>query len=674
VLRRLLPLIVILVIVAPTDLRASGDGPTMPSPGTLNGAVRRSLDQPMYTELITQWKRCLHDYQSRKYPDLLVDLGNLKGLKASTGIRNLTPIARVLLRMALEMAQDPENADMAPKLAGHARTLAPDLPSTYLVSAQLASGAGGEFSLGNTLKAFSGSVTASTHHLPSLLENVSKVAFIWFLLILLAAALFSLSVLLRYSKLLGHDVGHLFPPGATEWQKLTLMLLLLSIPFLLDLGVVILFMVWWVFLWAYMNRNERATAILILILMATWPFAGKLIAAGVTPPDTVESTLARCNHEVCSVEDIHLLEGLRATSSKSSADIDYTLALSAYRAGAFAELSLDDALVYLSGNLQSKQASRRARALVLQGNIYFSKGVKRCAADQGNLAAGAQEFQEADNSFRQAIEAQETVEGLYNRGRVLAYRDQGGDGEQLIAKARDLDTRRILEVEEVSQFAGQQEFLCGENFNHNRELLIPVLPVKGFFTSTVRRQSTKKLLGFHHQLLGPLPLDKFPPIAGGLAVLLIVLGFVLKRFRISSHCVKCGAVSDAKDRPELSQSGICEICLFYRIRGSFVDPKEIWRREKGIEIRLRLKKRIERGVSFLIPGMGQMLRGKPLRGVIFFVVFFLPVFAIFITDPLMGHLPGIDRDVGMPTVQVIAFSLVSLVVYLLTLLDIYSRD
>jgi hypothetical protein len=155
---------------------------------------------------------------------------------------------------------------------------------------------------------------------------------------------------------------------------------------------------------------------------------------------------------------------------------------------------------------------------------------------------------------------------------------------------------------------------------------------------------------------------------------LILIGFGLKRLRSSTHCVKCGAVSDPKDRPELAQSGICETCLFYRIRGSFVDPKEIWRREKGIEIRLRLKKRIERGISFIVPGMGQMLRGKPLRGVIFFVVFFLPVFAIFISDPLLGNLPGIDRDVGMPTVQVIAFSLVSLVVYLLTLLDIYSRD
>lgn len=638
------------------------------------GAFRRSLDQPMYAELLVQWKRCLHDYQSRKYPDLLVDLGNLKSLKANTGIRNLTPIARVLLRMALEMAQDPENADMAPKLAAHARTLGPDLPSTYVVSAQLASGTGGEFSLGNTLKAFSGSVTASSRHLPSLLENVSKIAFIWFLLILLAAALFSFSVLLRYSKLLAHDVGHIFPPGATGWQKLTLTLLLLFIPFLLDLGVVILFLVWWLFLWVYMNRNERASTILLLILMASWPFAGKMIAAGVTPPDTVESTLARCNHEVCTLDDIQRLEALRANSARVGPDIDYTLALNAYRTGAFDDLSLDDALVYLSGNLQSKDPVRRARALILQGNIYFSKGVKRCAADQGNLAAGAQELQEADNSYRQSLETRETVEGLYNRGRVLAYRDQGGDGEQLITKARDLDTRRILEVEEVSQFAGQQEFLCGENFNHNRELLIPVLPVEDFFTATVRRQSTEELLGFHHQLLGPLPLNQIPPIAGGLAVLLIIIGFALKRLRFSSHCVKCEAVSDPKDRPELAQSGICETCLFYRIRGSFVDPKEIWRREKGIEIRLRLKKRIERGVSFLVPGMGQMLRGKPLRGVIFFVVFFLPVFAIFITDPMMGHLPGIDRDVGMPTVQVIAFSLVSLVVYLLTLLDIYSRD
>ncbi|MFH1532727.1 MAG: hypothetical protein ABIK09_18545 [Pseudomonadota bacterium] len=670
--RRILSLVVFSLVLAPSAPRAEEAKPGAPVE-IVDVALRRSLDQPMFTELTTQWKRCLHDYQSRKYADLLVDLGNLKGLKASTGIRNLTPITRVLLRMALEMAEDPENADMAPKLAAHARVLGPDIPSAYVVSAQLSSRSGGEFSLGNTLKAFSGSVIASSRHLPALLDGVSKIAFIWFLLSLLASALFSLSVLVRYSKLLAHDVGHLFPPGATGPQKLILILLLLFIPFLLDLGVVILFMVWWIFLWLYMNRNERAGAILLLVLMASWPFAGKLLSAGVTPPDTVEVTLARCNHEVCSRDDVQHLEELRATE-KGSLDVDYTLAINAYRTGAFDDQYLDDALVYLSGNLQSKNAFRRTRAFVLQGNIYFSKGVARCAADQGNLAAGAQEFQEADNSYRQSLEGRESVEALYNRGRVLFYRDQSGDGDQLIAKARNLDTHRIVEIEEVSQFAGQQEFLCGENFNHNRELLIPVLPVKDLFTATIHKQPTQELLGFHHQLLGPLPLDQMPLIAAVLGVLLILLGLGLRRFQFASHCVKCGAVSDPKDRPELTQSGICEGCLFYRIRGSFVDPKEIWRREKGIELRQRFQRRLERGLSFILPGMGQMLRGKPMRGVIFFGFFFLPVLSIFVSDPLLGNLPGIERDVGMPSVQIIALSLVALVVYLLTLLDIYSRD
>ncbi len=210
--KRLIRIALVILIIAPSTLFAEEAAPAAPEQTTHN-ALRRSLDQPMYAELMTQWKRCLHDYQSRKYPDLLVDLGNLKGLRANTGIKNLTPIARVLLRMALEMAEDPENADMAPKLAAHAQALGPDLPSTYIVSAQLSSGSGGKFSLGDTLKAFSGSVLASSRHLPSLLDNVSKVAFIWFILILIGAALFSLSVLVRYSRLLAHDVGTFSLPG-----------------------------------------------------------------------------------------------------------------------------------------------------------------------------------------------------------------------------------------------------------------------------------------------------------------------------------------------------------------------------------------------------------------------------------------------------------------------------
>ena len=636
-------------------------------------ALRRSLDQPMFNDLVVHWRHCLHDYQARKYADLLVDLGKLKGLKANTGVANLTPLARVLLRMSLEMAEDPENADLAPELTVHAQAMAPDVPCTYLVSAQLSSGTGGEFSLGDTLKAFSKTVVSSWRYLPSLLEEVSLIAFIWFLLTLLAAALFSFSVLFRYSKLLAHDVGHLMPSGASEWQKLILILLLLFVPFLLDLGVVILFLIWWFFLWVYMNRNERATAIVLLAVMISWPFAGKMFAAGVTPPDAVEVTLARCNHEVCSPDDLTRLKVLRA-SGKASLEVEYTLALASYRAGAFDALELDEALVHLSNLVKPLNTPMHSKALVLQANIYFAKGVARCTADQGNLAAGAHEMQEADNLYRRALEVEESVEALYNRGRLLFYRDLAGDGGQLIAKASDLDAHRILNIEEVSRFAGQQEFLCGENFNHNRELLTPLLPARDFFVATVRRQPTETLLGFHHQLLGPLPLNRVPHVAGVLLGVLIVLGLALRRVRFSSHCVKCGAVSDPKDRPELAQSGICETCLFYRIRGSFVDPKEIWRREKGIEIRQRLRRRMERGISFVLPGAGQMIRGKPMRGVIFFGFFFLPVLAIFVSDPMLGNLPGLERDVGMPTVQVMAFSLVSLVVYLLALLDIYSRD
>jgi len=665
----------VLLFVCPAAVRADVPTPddAAPAKHATDNALRRSLDQPVFNEFLTQWKRCLHDYQARKFPDLLVDLGSLKGLKANTGVKNFTPIARALMRMALEMVGDPENADMGPKLAAHARILAPDIPSTYLVTAQLSSGVNGEFSIGDALKAFSGSVFASWRHLPSILENASKIAFIWFLLTILVVALFSFSMLARYSRLLAHDIGHLFPAGATGAQMLILTLLLLFIPFLLDMGVVLLFMVWWVFLWLYMNRSERAACIILLVIISSWPFAGMLLSAGVTPPDSTEITLARCNHEVCAPDDIGRLADLRA-AGEGTLDADYTLALASYRAGAYNTLKLDDALVHLSRPVQSRNAAMRSRALALQANAYFSKGVTRCIADQGNLAAGAHEFQEADNLYQQSIETRESVEALYNRGRLLFYRNMGGDGDQLITKARNLKTRRILEKEEVSQFSGQQEFLCGERFNHNRELLIPLLPVEDFFTTTIRRQSAAELLSFHHQLLGPLPLNRIPLIAGALAVVLILLGLVFRRVRFSCRCVKCGAVSDPKDRPELSQSGICETCLFYRIRGSFVDPKEIWRREKGIEIRQRLLKRIQRGVSFILPGLGQMLQGRPVRGVVFFGAFFPPVLAALVSDPLIGNLPGIEREAGMPTVQIVIYSLVALVVYLLALLDIYSRD
>jgi len=664
-------MLMVMLLVARAHPAAAQEAPTPEAQP--ERALRRSLDQPMFDAVLSMWKNCHHDFEARRYPDLLVDLGNLKALKAATGVPNLSPIARALLRLALQVAEDPDNAELAPKLAGHAQTMAPDLPATWLVTSQLSSGASGPVSPGDSLRAFFQWVGATRRHLPSLLQAVSKASFIWLLSTLLAATLFSVLLLVRYIKLLANDLWHVLPPGAAGWQKIVLGTLMLLVPFLLDLGVVILFLAWWLFFWVYMNRGERLAALLCLALLATWPFAGRMFAAGVTPPDAPELTIARCSYEVCSTEDVSRLEAWHASGVEDDR-IPYTLALASWRRGAFDPLALDDVLVYLSRIRDDGDPETLVRARVLKANAFFAKGLARCAASRGDITAGAQEFQEADNLYRQSLDLRETVEGLYNRGRALAYRNQPGDGEQLIARARAMDTRRILDIEEVSQFSGQQEFLCGQHFNHNRELLVPLVPVDDLFLALVRAQPPDQLLGFHHQILGPLPLDRVPHIAGGSALVLLILGLALRSLRASGHCVRCGAVSDPKARPELAQSGICETCLFYRIRGSFVDPKEIWRRDKGIELGQRLRLRIERGLSFLLPGTGQMLRGRPVRGMLFFGLVFLPILGFVVSDPLMGNLPGIETSVGMPLVQIIAFGLVSLVGYLLTLLDIYSRD
>jgi hypothetical protein len=132
--------------------------------------------------------------------------------------------------------------------------------------------------------------------------------------------------------------------------------------------------------------------------------------------------------------------------------------------------------------------------------------------------------------------------------------------------------------------------------------------------------------------------ETFPFVGAGVVVLFGLILLLRKKVYFSSGCIRCGRPACRRCASELRDDTVCSQCFHAFVhREQGVDAKS--RISKEIQIRQyrRRKENIARGISFLLPGVGQFVKGRPLLGMLF-----LTVFCCVIVQVLLGH--GVMRD------------------------------
>jgi hypothetical protein len=669
-------LIILALLLGSPAWSAQAPVPTAPvedAAAALSDYQRPSLDQPVFLRQISaKWVDCVHNFRSKKYDDMLVDLGAIRSLKASAGLPNMPHVSNAVVRMAFHILDGTaQNQAVVRDMLTEAALISPAHPESQIALGRLATI--GEFSPGLMISAYSESLGATMSNFQGLRGLLLKHSWNFILVSLLIALVFCITLFVRYGRFIAHDLGHLLPRGVSAGQKLALLGLLLVVPLILDLGVLVFLLIVISLFWIFAGTNERGVALLIICSLLIWPLAVKFGRAGLAPPDNLQAVLARCNHDLCSEADQNHLEKQRLVPDHSLA-VDFTLGLTSYRKGAFDSMEMDRAQAFLAGFQSQGDRRLRAKAMVLLGNVQFSQGVERCTRG-GELSSGLEYFNDAKRYYAEAAKQDATlVQPTYNLGRLQAYLGDFNQSEDLLGKAKSSAPAMVQALEEFSQFAGQKEFLCSSKFNHNRELLTPVLSNRDLYMSLVREQPHKHLPFLHRLILGPLSVPQVALLVPPLVLLLFVALIPLRRFRMARPCLKCGAVSCARCKPEMGLTGLCPDCLINRIRGSIVDPRDLWQREQRIEAGKKRIRSFKRGLTFALPGAGHFLYGKPIHGLFFMAAFIYPLAILFLDDPLMVPIPDLGRSLGMPLLHTVSLGLVACVAYLVALIDIYSRD
>lgn len=634
----------------------------------------RPLTGPGTEEISRIWENCINYFDSGKYPDLLVELDKLRQARADAGIRNLRSLSSALVFMAQKVLEkNAGDLGVALDISRFSQVLSPDIPDFYFLRSNLL-WKYDKAAVGQYAGEYFRGLKASTRFLPSIHGLILGSVTIFWAVGLLAMALFSIVLLVRHLSLFAHDAGHLLPRALSQTQLNIIALIVLMIPFLADMGLVPLFALWWVALWTYQTRQERVVTVILTLFVYLWPIMNTLFANSITFSEAPAHSAFVCNYEDC---DQKTQARLTATieAEKDDGTALFALASANLRGSRTSTDLLDQAQMMFKQGIKGISSDQRKDFYVGLGNVYFLQGMRRCNRARGRVDAGLDEFQDARKNYDAALGVDPNNRAaLYNRGRVLKMLGNSSEGAHSIDKLTAMDPEMADELQRRSVIPKDNE--CSESFNGNRELAMPVQKpqlLRDPGTESEKYASLSHLPAAHALLIGPLECWMLSILATLVLVLVIALSLVRKLVVPSTRCTKCGEISCIRCRPELSGTGLCNQCVYYKIRSSYVDPKETWLREKRIENRRDTRRRVEALLTFILPGAGHMLRGRPVRGLIFVLCLGWSLSAVFLFPTLVSLAAWPTLSLSQTSVVGTAFwSVAAFVAYFLSLLDIYS--
>jgi tetratricopeptide (TPR) repeat protein len=517
----------------------------------------------------------------------------IRRLRVERNVRSLERVALALVSQGLERLGKGER-DKAEAAFRNAAGVDPYLPEAYFGLALSQTQRGPIGFLGAVRHTFMGlqarlPTWRGRHALTMLLVPVG-------LLTLLATlVVVAVTVLLRHGSLLLHDLEERFGAGRGRNAAVIAYAALVLLPLLALQGYGWLPLWWLVLLSPYLDRAERAVAVLFLALGValgpTTAVAGRSLAASRNP------LLRAAMLSVEGEPDWRATSDLERAAHESAADRDlaYLLAAQYRKAGRY-----DDAAAVYRELLRSD--ARDPIALNNLANIEFARGEYQAAVArykqgvEGGYPAPtvATFYYNLSLTYLQRFDYQPAQEARSQAERLAESLIRSYDGQWKYDKGENAVVDLGLSVDEVwTKFLGRSAGVAVAN-----------VAAGGAATTNVAE-------------IGPALLNRFLGF-GGLAVVVTLL---LSRFRgpkgSTRRCVKCGMPFCKKCQLGTSVVGLCTQChhLFF-VRDGVSGPA---RNKKLLEVQREdaRRERIFRILSLVSPGAGHIYARRTVAGVAF---------------------------------------------------------
>jgi len=640
------------------------------------GIASYSLPAPIAREAGT----LLSALKRRDLAAVEVSLHHLTDLRTEAGIPNLTPVSAAFRDSFREASRDMPPG-VAVRIATAAVSLAPDDPDLRWTLAGANLGLGFE-GLGSASGVAIEALKAYPRHpriVSILVANAAAYLMGALVLVLLVVVL---AFLVRHGRLVAHDLGDLFPAapatpfsavemaqsrrfqaivgsGLTRILALSLVGLLLLLPVVLGFGLVPSAALWLLLALPYVRRAEAVAAAAAFMVVIILPALGSLVLL----PDRVAATDGArmwSALEESAGEDLVPTLARRAIEHPDEPWAPIVQARLEVRRAPLSMGTLDAA----ASRLEPFATEPSGVAATDLANLQLRRALASCREGK----PGPRESTDARLAFERALRVvpgtPAVLRGLALSAGLLGDRAAADKAlESLVAVTADTDLESLARLRALTIASNA----CANPLNTAAELRTPDAPGWDIWLAGVKPFDPPPGLPLNAVLMGRTPVS-WLPILGvtGLSALLLLAMFG-SHLPFASSCSRCGTVSCRSCNREASGFDYCPTCLFEQVKPAFLDPLDVVALQRRREEHSDWARTALPIVSLVLPGVGQLLSGRPLRGAFLLLVLFLAIGAVAFPIP-----PVVDVDAyagaiggGLPLGPPMALA----VVYLFSALD-----
>ena len=459
------------------------------------------------------------------------------------------------------------------------------------------------------------------------------------LAIFVTAAVLAAALFFRYGRSAAHDFRETLSNLITGGSVTVLAFAMLFLPVFLWLGPIWLLFYWLAIFFGYATTAERIVIAILLLLVAFLPVAVDAISdwiAGVDSPVVLAA--------VASASQSYEPDALRRLQELSAVVPDNAM------------------LHVLMGNLQAFEGNDDQAALHYKRATELRRNYAGAHVNRGNLYFLNNEFQAAITEYEKAERADPDLAIAYFNHSVAAGETYKFDQQkEMRAKARQADQDYI-------------DTLTPESLPQKIVMYHPPISEAWEVTRTVARsnEAARALFGNYSRFDATATASNPITIGALLALLVGVLVWGKRRKNgFANACIKCGRTFCYRCKSSRESATYCTQCIHIYLKrdGVSLDTKrqkleEVTDHQSGVVRRNRI-------FTTFLPGSGQILEGRTLKGLLGIFLFSLLVaIAIFVgrLAPALGPV----AEVAQLLVRVAAIALAVLIWFLMSL-PIYRR-
>jgi tetratricopeptide (TPR) repeat protein len=417
-----------------------------------------------------------------------------------------------------------------------------------------------------------------------------QVAFVTGLAVAGALVVFSLLMLLRYQVPFRHEVQEWVCGFASPEWGVTAGWLLLGLPLLAWFGAGWAFVYWIVITFRFMRRSERvtATALLLIGTLALPTYNVTIALFGTSADPAVRNTVSA----VVGEYDPDRIVKLRQLVEEHPDDPVYHFLLAQlYTNGRYLEEAFEEYRVAI------ELRPDLVPAFINIGNVFYTTG----------------QYREAVVNYTRALEREpDSFLAHFNMHLAQSEDFRFKDAEESLQRAREIDASRVAALLSASGAVGDRS-----------RVQDATLQMASIWESAVGGTRSVRFSSERTASAGAVGVPKLVnsiSVVSLLGILACYTMLIVSRGKESARrCIRCGRpfchhCKSARDAKEY-----CSQCLHLFVLGDGLEPGTKQRKLFEVERYEKRWKRLRKLSSIVLPGAGQLLRGKTALGLLLIV-------------------------------------------------------